>query len=72
MYTYKLITPTPPKNESIAVLRSDGTSIPFDLGNTDFQTFRTSILDGLAQLENADGVLMTSQDAIAFVEGLPA
>ena len=66
---YKLI-----KNldgEIACILRDGKDSIPFDPANTDYQSFRTSILDGLAQLENADGVLMTSQEAIAFVETLP-
>lgn len=57
--------------DSVCVIKLDTqTYIPFDPANTDFQAFRTSILDGLAQLENADGVLLTSQEAIAFVETL--
>lgn len=45
--------------------------IPFDPANTDYQTFKTKVLSDEAQLENADGVLMTQDEAKAFVATLP-
>lgn len=45
----------------------DGALIPFDHQNSDFQAFCTSILDGLAELQDADGTLMSAEQAIAFV-----
>jgi hypothetical protein len=47
------------------------TSFNFDPDNTDYQTFKTSINDKTAQLETADGVLMTPDEAIAYVATLP-
>lgn len=46
-------------------------SIPFDSSNTDYQTFKMSINDESAQLEDADGVLMTPEQAKAYVATLP-
>ena len=45
--------------------------IPFDPANTDYQTFKTQVLSDEAQLEDADGVLMTAEEAKAFVKELP-
>ena len=46
-------------------------SIPKDPANTDYQQFKQAINDDTAQLEDADGVLMTAEDAKAFVATLP-
>ena len=55
-----------------SVLRlSDDAFIPFDPANTDYQTFKKEINEGTAQLEDADGVLMTPQQAKDFVKELP-
>ena len=54
-----------------AVIRfSDFASIPFDPANTDYQQFKAQINADEAQLEDADGNVMTAEDAKAFVNGL--
>ena len=49
---------------------SDNAFIPFDPQNTDFQKFKSDVLAG-AELQDADGVLMTVEEAKAFVATLP-
>jgi len=49
----------------------DNASIPFSPANTDYQQFKQAINDDTAQLEDADGVLMTAEEAKAFVATLP-
>jgi hypothetical protein len=49
----------------------DDTSIPFASGNTDYQNFKYQINNDEAQLEDADGVLMTQEAAKAYVATLP-
>ena len=57
-------------NVANAVIRSSDTaSIPFDPANTDYQNFKKQINADEAQLEDADGNLMT--DAKAYVASLP-
>ena len=58
------------KPESVQRL-SDGASIPFDPANTDYQQFKAQINADEAQLEDADGALMTPEEAKAFVATLP-
>ena len=50
---------------------SDMACIPFDPANTDYQQFKQAINDDTAQLEDADGNLMTAKEAKAFVATLP-
>ena len=72
---YKLQNGYTPNGEligTIAVIRlEDMACIPFDPANTDYQTFKTQILSDEAQLEDADGVLMTAEEAKAFIKTLP-
>ena len=49
---------------------SDNTFIPFDPANTDYQQFKTDIAGG-AELQDADGNLMTAEEADAFIATLP-
>ena len=57
---------------SNGVIRSDDNAfIPFDPANTDYQTFKAQINADEAQLEDADGNLMTAEDAKTFVATLP-
>lgn len=49
----------------------NGAFIPYDPANTDYQNFKTQINDETAQLEDADGVLMTPDEAKAYVATLP-
>ena len=53
------------------IQRSDGACIPFDPANTDYANFKREINEGTAQLEDADGNLMTAEQAKDFVKELP-
>ena len=44
-------------------------SIPFDPANVDFQNFKKEVLAG-AELQDADGNVMTQEQANQFVGGL--
>ena len=44
---------------------------PFNPDNTDYQDFKTNINDESAQLEDANGVLMSPEAAKAYVATLP-
>ena len=48
---------------------SNNSSIPFDPANTDYANFKKQILADEAQLQDADGNVMT--DAKAYVASLP-
>ena len=50
---------------------SNNASIPFDPANTDYQNFKKQINADEAQLEDADGNLMTAEQAKEFVATLP-
>jgi hypothetical protein len=55
-----------------SVIRTtDGACIPFDPANTDYANFKTQINADEAQLENADGDLMTAEQAKEYVATLP-
>ena len=62
------------ENKEYGVIRDneDGstTSFLFDPANTDYQTFRKEILAG-AELQDADGNVMTQAEADAFIATLP-
>jgi hypothetical protein len=45
-------------------------SIPFDPANVDFQNFKKEVLAG-AELQDADGNVMTQEQANQFVASLP-
>ena len=45
-------------------------SIPFDPANTDYAEFKKAVTEG-AELQDADGNVMTSEAAQAFVATLP-
>ena len=50
---------------------SDNACIPFSPDNTDYANFKKEILADEAQLQDADGVLMTPEQAKAYVATLP-
>ena len=50
---------------------SDNAFIPFDPANTDYQNFKKQINADEAQLEDADGNLMSPEQAKAYVATLP-
>jgi len=67
---YKLISYD---NRIICVNKTEGNtikSIPFDPDNTDYQTFKKEVLAG-AELQDADGNVMTQEQANQFVASLP-
>jgi hypothetical protein len=45
-------------------------SIPFDPANTDYAEFKKAVTDG-AELQDADGNVMSAEAAQAFVATLP-
>jgi hypothetical protein len=61
--------------ESSAVMRfnADGStsSIPFAPDNTDYAQFKKAISEETAQLQDAEGNLMTAQAAKDFIKELP-
>jgi hypothetical protein len=66
---YKLIKDG--KTGEISGVLKDGiTGIPFDPANTDYQTFKKEVLAG-AELQDADGNVMTQEQANQFVASLP-
>ena len=68
---YKLTQPN--RDEKIDTVQrlSDNACIPFDPANTDYQNFKKQINADEAQLEDADGNLMTAEQAKAYVATLP-
>ena len=69
---YKLINTkyTDGTSAIASVIRlSDNANIPFDPANTDYQTFKKEVLAG-AELQDADGNVMTQEQADAFIGGL--
>ena len=66
---YKLVLDRETKQPS-SVFRSDGWSIPFAQDNTDYQAFKKEVLDG-AELQDADGNVMTQEQADDFIKELP-
>jgi hypothetical protein len=66
---YKLVLDRETKQPS-SVFRSDGWSIPFAPDNTDYATFKKEVLAG-AELQDADGNVMTQEQADDFIKELP-
>jgi hypothetical protein len=61
-----------PIEEGKMVIRIlDNAYIPFDPANTDYQTFKAQINADEAQLEDADGNVMSAEEAKAYVATLP-
>ena len=68
---YKLIF-NPYENKCISVLLLiDNANIPFDPANTDYANFKKEILADEAQLQDADGNVMTVAEAKAYIATLP-
>ncbi len=66
MFTYKIVGQK--SNQSLVC--SNGFSIPFASDNTDYQTFKKEVLAG-AELQDADGNVMTQEQVDAFIATLP-
>lgn len=69
MDIYKLVKN--PYGAPAAVISSNKWQIPFDPANTDYQTFKSQINNDEAELQDADGVTMSPEEAKAFVKELP-
>ena len=53
-----------------AIIRTqDNACIPFDPANTDYANFKKEVLEG-AELQDADGVVMSADAAKEFVNSL--
>jgi len=70
MIMYKLIKDKLTNDIKVVQRLSDNAFIPFDPDNTDYQTFKKEVLAG-AELQDADGDVMSQKDAEAFINSLP-
>lgn len=71
MITYKLIKGYDGNVSNVVERLSDNAFIPYDPANTDYQAFKQQINEETAQLQTADGNLMSAQQAKAYVATLP-
>jgi len=71
---YKLLpkkqTPSDLVDANVIQRLPDTTFIPFDLANTDYTRFKKEVLAG-AELQDADGNVMTQEQADDFIKELP-
>jgi hypothetical protein len=67
MENYKLLS----QSNNIVQRLSDGACIPMNLDNTDYAQFKKAISEETAQLQDAEGTLMTAQAAKDFIKELP-
>ena len=69
---YKSLTPHEITGEPIPAVKrlADNAFIPFDPANTDYQTFKQDLANGVA-LSNAEGTAMTADQIKTFLETLP-
>jgi hypothetical protein len=68
---YKQSPNHPVFGKAQSVIRTtDGACIPFDPANTDYANFKKEVLEG-AELQDADGVVMSADAAKEFVRELP-
>ncbi len=70
METYGLMKLPDGVLQNVVRRLSDGACIPFDPANTDYQTFKKEVLAG-AELQDADGNVMTQEQADEFIKELP-
>ncbi len=68
---YKLVKPLFGTNATSVQRLSDNAFIPFDPANTDYANFKREINEGTAQLQDADGNLMTAEQAKDLFKELP-
>jgi hypothetical protein len=70
---YKLTVIKEPNMPEITSLQriEDTAFIPFDPANTDYAQFKKAISEETAQLQDAEGTLMTAQAAKDLIKELP-
>lgn len=60
----------PEGKKNIGIQKEENTWILFAPDNTDYQRFKEQVLDG-AELQDADGNVMTQEQANEFIGSLP-
>lgn len=70
---YKKIANDILTNEEARIIRrlTDDACIPFNPDNTDYVNFKKEINEGKAQLQDADGNVMSAEEAKAYIATLP-
>ncbi len=66
---YKLFK-DPEGKKVVGIQKGENTWVPFAPDNTDYQTFKKEVLAG-AELQDADGNVMTQEQADDFIKELP-
>jgi len=67
---YKILKDPFTNKVSVIVRLFDNASIPIEPANTDYANFKKAVLAG-AELQDADGNVMTQADAKDYVRTLP-
>jgi len=67
---YKLFKDPYGKDAQAVCRLSDGACIPFEPANTDYQRFKSDLVNGM-ELKDADGNVMTLEQITGFLESLP-
>ena len=67
---YKLFK-DPEGKKIVGVQKGENTWVPFSTDNTDYAQFKKAISEETAQLQDAEGNLMTAQAAKDFIKELP-
>ena len=67
---YKLLKNLDSGEIKFVIRTTDETTIPFSPANTDYQAFKEQVLAG-AELQDADGNVMTQEQANEFIGSLP-
>lgn len=68
---YKTMPDIANENAAYTVDATSQVSFIFDPANTDYQTFRKEVADGV-ELQDADGTVMTQAEVDAFLQTIPA
>jgi hypothetical protein len=69
---YKLVKCSPTEIDRTSIFRIiDSMSIPFNLSNSDYVRFKKEINEGKAELQDAEGNTMTTEEVEEFVATLP-
>jgi len=56
----------------VSLVCSNGWTIPFDPANTMYANFKKEINEETAELQDADGNVMSAEEAKAYIATLPA